>query len=130
MPGPESVDYIVAATATTNVPGINTAGALPANCDFNPGALPQPTVDNVGIQNGQYFLLTDQTDPNQNGIWYADANGPVPYETFGKGNVNQNVNIIVGPGNPGSQNGGSIWTYTPNWRNTGNTPGFVKTTGY
>jgi hypothetical protein len=124
MPGPEIVPFAVAAVGTTNIPGINTAGALPANCDFNPGALPQPTVDNVGIKNGQYFLLTDQTDPNQNGLWFADANGPVAIQTFGLGNVNPNATYQCGPGNPGSQNGNTLWGYTAQFRNTGNTPGF------
>lgn len=124
MPGPESVDYIAAAAASTNV--VSTSGG--ANCQFTPGALPQPVIDNVGIQNGQYFLLTDQTDPNQNGLWFADPSGPVrvPGATFGgPGGVNPNISVQIQPGNPGSQNGGTIWGYTPQWRNTGNQPGFV-----
>lgn len=126
MPGPAQPQvewYEVSAAATTHV--TNLANAT-ANCQFTPGALPNPTIDNVGIPNGSYFLLTDQNDPNQNGVWLADANGPVPIMTFGLGNVNPEANIQVGPGNPGSQNGGSLWTYTAQFRGTGNTPGFQK----
>jgi hypothetical protein len=124
MPGPQIVPFAVAAVGTTNVPPVNTPGATTQNCDFNPGALPQPTVDDIGIQNGQYFLLTDQTDPNKNGLYYADANGPVPIYTFGQGNVNPNATYQAGPGNPaGSQNGNTLWGYTSNWRGSGQ-PGF------
>lgn len=120
MPAPNIVPIAVTAVATTNV--VATSGGQ--NCQFTPRALPQPVIDNIGIQNNQYFLLTDQTDPNQNGLWFADANGPVPIYTFGQGNVNPGQDFQAGPGNPGSQNGNSLWGYTAQWRGTGNTPGF------
>jgi hypothetical protein len=120
MPGPEIVPTYVAAVATTNVPATSSA----PNGQFTPGALPNPVIDNIGIANGQYFLLTDQTNPQQNGLWFADANGPVAIYTFGQGNVNPNATYQAGPGNPGSQNGNTLWGYTAQWRNTGNTPGF------
>ena len=120
MPGPEIVPIYVSAVGTTNV----VATSTPPNGQFTPGALPQPVIDNIGIQNGQYFLLTDQTDPNKNGLWFADANGPVAIATFGQGNVNVNATYQAGPGNPGSQNGNTLWGYTAQWRNTGNQPGF------
>lgn len=125
MPGPAQPNvewYEVAAAATTHV----SANQSPPNGSFTPGALPNPTIDNVGIPNGSYFLLTDQNDPNQNGVWLADANGPVPIMTFGLGNVNPEANIQVAAGNPGSQNGGSLWTYTAQFRGTGTQPGFTK----
>jgi hypothetical protein len=126
MPGPESVDYIVAAAATTHV----TTTSNFTNGSFNPGALPQPTIDSVSIQNGQYFLLTDQNDPNQNGLWFADPAGPIAIMTFGQGNVNPNTTIQVlqgsSFGSSQSQNGGTIWTYTASWRGSGR-PGFTLT---
>lgn len=126
MPGPTQVPVLVAAIGTVNVPALNTPGALPANADFTPGSLPQPTIDNVGIQNGQYFLLTDQTDPNTNGLWFADPSGPIAVYTFGKGNVNPNMTYQSGPGNPGSQNGNQLWGYTAQWRGTGSQAGFQQ----
>jgi hypothetical protein len=118
--GPQQVPILVAAIASTNVVGTSTT----PNGQFTPGALPQPVIDNIGIQNGQYFLLTDQTNPQQNGLWFADANGPVAIYTFGQGNVNPNETYQSQPGNPGSQNGNQLWGYTAQWRGTGNTPGF------
>ena len=120
-PGAQEVPQLVAAVATT-APSALANGS--ANSQFTPGALPQPVIDNIGLKNGQYFLLTDQADPNQNGLWLADANGPIPVQTFGLGNVNPNATYQAGPGNPGSQNGNTLWGYTAQWRNTGNTPGF------
>jgi hypothetical protein len=142
MPGPQAVVYNVAAAASTNViAGSN--GGLPgsANEQFNVGALPQPLIDAVNIQNGQYFLLTNQTNPNFNGIWFADPSGPVPVMTVGAGpgaggtsgsGLNPNVTVIVGPGVGGSQNGGTTWVYTPNYRNITITPGegTVPTPGF
>ena len=119
-PGAQEVPQLVAAVGTTNI----IATSATNNSQFTPGALPNPVIDNVGLKNGQYFLLTDQTDPNQNGLWLADANGPVAIQTFGLGNVNPNATYQAGPGNPGSQNGNTLWGYTAQWRNTGNTPGF------
>ena len=121
MPGAQEVPQLVAAVATT-APSALANGS--ANSQFTPGALPNPVIDSIGLKNGQYFLLTDQADPNQNGLWLADANGPIPIQTFGLGNVNPNATYQAGPGNPGSQNGNTLWGYTAQWRGTGNTPGF------
>jgi hypothetical protein len=123
MPGAGSATYIVAAVATANV--ASTPGVTP-NGGFNPGNLPQPVIDNVSIANGQYFLLTAQTNVNQNGIWYADANGPVPVMTLGAGGsaLDPNTVVSVGPGFIGqSQNAGTTWTYTAVSHNGG--PGFA-----
>jgi hypothetical protein len=122
MPGAGSATYIVAAVATTNVPSTSNI----TNGSFTPGTLPQPTIDGISIQNGQYFLLTDQNDTTKNGLWFADANGPVAVMTLG-GGVDPNVQIQAAPvpqPTP-SQNQGTTWFYTTNWRNSGQ-PGFAS----
>jgi hypothetical protein len=108
MPGPGSATYIVTAAASGNV------------STFAPGTLPQPAIDGVGIVNGQYFALFAQVNQTQNGIWYADASGPVPIMTVA-GGLNPATEISVGPG--GTQNAGTSWVYTPTSHNGG--PGFV-----
>lgn len=121
MPGPMSVDYIVAAAATGNVGSTASGGA---NSQFNPGALPQPVIDGVGIQNGQYFLLTRQVNNQQNGIWYADAAGPVAVMTVATGlNPNVSVSVDPAPANDGAMNAGTTWVYAAVSHDGG--PGFV-----
>ena len=122
MPSPQAQVYNVVAVATVNVP---TTPGTP-NGWFNPGATPQPVVDNLQIQNGQYFLLTNQNSQPQNGIWYADPAGPVPVETVGgtgQTGLNPNSTVVAGP-NANGVNGNTIWVYTANWRGSG-VPGFV-----
>jgi hypothetical protein len=120
MPGAGSATYIVAAVASTNVPSTSNF----TNGSFTPGTLPQPTIDSISIQNGQYFLLADQTNTTQNGIWFADANGPIPVMTLG-GGVDPNVQIAAAPGPGTAQNQGTTWFYTTNWRGSGQ-PGFTN----
>jgi hypothetical protein len=108
MPGPGSATYLVTACATGNV------------STFAPGTLPQPAIDGVGIVNGQYFLLVAQVNQTQNGIWFADAAGPIPIMTVGQG-LNPNVEVQVALG--GTQNGGTAWIYTATSHNGG--PGFA-----
>lgn len=118
MPGPGSATYVVSAAATTNVPSTSNN----TNGSFTPGVLPQPTIDAISIQNGQYFLLTDQTNITQNGIWYADPAGPVPIMTVQTG-LNPAVEVTVLAGTAQSQNGGTSWVYAAVSRNGG--PGFA-----
>ena len=124
MPGPQAVVYSVVALASSNVPagGVGEPGG--GNENFNPGALPLPYVDGVNVANGQYFALTRQADPNQNGVWFADPAGPtpVPGATVG-GGLNPNIEVHVGPGVAGSQNAGTTWVYTANKGNVVLTPG-------
>jgi hypothetical protein len=111
--------YLVTAVATSNVPSTSSS----TNGDFTPNTLPLPVIDSVSIANGQYFLLTRQTNNSQNGIWYADANGPIPIMTVATG-LNPNVEVTAGPGSSGySQNGGTTWVYTAVSHDGG--PGFV-----
>jgi len=119
MPGAGSATYLVAALASTNV--VSTSGG--ANCNFTPGTLPNPTIDNVGIANGQYFWLNAQINQTQNGLWYADANGPVPVMTVGAGGepLDPALEVTVEAG--GAQNGGTSWVYTATSHNGG--PGLV-----
>lgn len=120
---PQAVVYNVAAAASSNVPA-GQVGEPGGPENFNPGALPQPYIDAINIQNGQYFLLTRQTNVNQNGVWFADPAGPVPVNgaTVGTG-LNPNLTIIVGPGVAGSQNGGTTWVVTQTAGNPVVTPG-------
>ena len=114
-----SATYIVTAVATSNVPSTSSS----TNGDFTPGVLPLPVIDSVSIANGQYFLLTAQVNNTQNGIWYADANGPVPIMTVASG-LDPAVVVQVGPGSSGySQNGNTTWIYTAVSHNGG--PGFT-----
>ncbi len=116
MPGAGSATYIVAAATTANVP--STTGT--PNGGFTPGALPQPVIDSVSIANGQYFLLVGQLNQTQNGVWYADANGPVPVMTVAQGlDPSVEVSVLAGAG----QNGGTTWVYTTVSHNGG--PGFT-----
>lgn len=118
MPGPGSATYVVTACATQNVPSTSAYN----NGGFTPGALPQPTIDNISLANGQYFLLTDQTNQTQNGIWFCDPAGPVPIMTVATG-LNPNVEVQVVAGPAGSQNGGTNWVYAAVSRN--GQPGFA-----
>lgn len=117
---PGSATYIVSAAATTNV--VATVNAAP-NSAFTPGVLPQPVIDGVAIANGQYFLLTDQTNQTQNGVWYADANGPVPVMTVGAGGSPLDPSAVISVTAGGSQNAGTTWVYAAVSRN--GQPGFA-----
>lgn len=97
------------------------AAVATANVTFTPGTLPQPAVDGIGLVNGQYFLLTDQTNPNQNGIWYCDPGGPVPMMTVQTG-LDPAVSVLV---TGGLVFNNTTWVYTASWRGGGQ-PGFVQ----
>jgi hypothetical protein len=118
MPGAGTATYFVVAAATSPV-GSTLGGT---NNQFTPGGLPQPIVDNVGIANGQYFLLTNQANPTQNGIWYADANGPVPVMTGGAGGTALDPSVVVQVGPGGNANANTTWIYSPSVHGA---PGFV-----
>ena len=114
MPGPQVVQYEVAACATSPV-------------TFTPGTLPHPVVDSTGIVNGQYFLLTAQANPNQNGVWYADPTGPVAVMTVGgtgQQTLNPQANVQVGPNLGSAQNFNTLWSVVPNVRGNVGQPGF------
>jgi hypothetical protein len=115
MPGPGSATYLVSAAATANVPSTSSA----VNGDFTPGALPQPVIDSLSIANGQYFALFRQVNNQQNGIWFADANGPVPVMTVATG-LNPGVEVTV---TGGTQNNNTNWVYTAVSHDGG--PGFT-----
>lgn len=120
MPAAGTAQYVVSAAATANVPSTTSA----TNGGFTPYALPTPTIDSLGTLNGQYFLLTAQVNQTQNGIWYNDANGPVPIMTVGAGGapLDPEVEVVVEAG--GAQNAGTQWVYTAVSHNGG--PGFAQ----
>jgi hypothetical protein len=104
--GAGSANYIVTALASSAV-------------TFTPGTLPHPAIDGVGIVNGQYFALARQANNTQNGIWFADASGPVPVMTVQTG-LNPALEVTtVG----GLQNANQTWVYNSNVQSSG--PGLV-----
>jgi hypothetical protein len=119
MPGAGESVYIVDAIATNNA--VATSGG--ANCQFTPGALPSPTIDNYGIPQGHYFALAAQLNPLQNGIWLNDSNGPVPVCTVGAGGELLNSSVVIDVGPNGATNAGTTYIYAAVSHNGG--PGLV-----
>lgn len=120
MPGAGEATYLVDVIATANV--VATANGS-ANCQFTPGALPSPTIDNYGVPQGHYFALAAQLNPLQNGIWFNDSNGPVPVMTVGAGGEILNPSVLVDVGPNGQFNAGTTWIYSATSHNGG--PGLV-----